>query len=77
VRQLLLGWYAIPESARGLDVCINPAGRAERSTPRIWNAGDGRRKLIMYVPREVAALSGSAAAERERRRWARAPQYVI
>lgn len=58
----LIGYYQIPESTLGLDVCINPPGLQERTVLRTWNNGTGRLKLILHGKREGGAASPPSAS---------------
>jgi len=51
---VLLGYYTIPEATSGIQLALNPAGKAARVEPRVWNAGDGRCKLLLLVPLPTA-----------------------
>jgi len=47
VHHTLLGWFQIPPAInQPLELALNPAGDAWRSQRRVWNAGDGRTKLV-------------------------------
>ncbi|KAK9818136.1 hypothetical protein WJX72_007697 [[Myrmecia] bisecta] len=54
VGQILYGFYNLPSSAdQPIDMLINPEGDALRSTTRVWNKGDGSRKVITMTPKTV------------------------
>lgn len=41
------GWFQIPAAIdQPLELALNPAGDDWRSARRVWNAGDGRTKLV-------------------------------
>ena len=41
------GWFQIPAAIdQPLELALNPAGDEWRSERRVWNAGDGRTKLV-------------------------------
>lgn len=68
VQQVLFGYYILPQSVEDpLEVEVNPTGGAEeRAKPRVWNAGDGRCKMITLAqkrPRKPLAPLMDRATE--------------
>jgi hypothetical protein len=55
VHHTLLGWFQIPPAIdQPLELALNPAGDVWRSQRRVWNAGDGRTKLVcLAAPRDA------------------------
>lgn len=62
LQAVLLGSYKIPESHSGIQLALSPAGPHAHTTPKVWNAGDGRCKLLLLVS---VPSRGAAAAERK------------
>lgn len=62
LQAVLLGHYTIPEASSGIQLVLNPAGKEARMEPRVWNAGDGRCKLLMLVPLPAAQQAQQAGA---------------
>ena len=46
--QVLLGYREIPKREEAIISVLNPPGYAERTTPRVWNEGNGCLKLVTY-----------------------------
>jgi hypothetical protein len=61
--QVLLGYREVPQQEEAIVSVLNPPGIEARCTPRVWNAGDCRMKLITYRRKEVA--KAYAAAEED------------
>lgn len=65
LQSVLLGYCQIPERGCTIRLEVNPQGEEARTTPRVWNAGDGRCKLLLLAPklsREAEEDEGEAAA---------------
>ena len=54
---MLLGYREIPKREEAIVSVLNPPGFEERTTPRVWNEGDGCLKLVTY--RRRAQREGS------------------
>ncbi|KAK9866656.1 hypothetical protein WJX84_009216 [Apatococcus fuscideae] len=62
VNQILYGYYSIPLNAdHPIDIVINPEGHNFRSVMRVWNEGDGRRKVITMAPKTVQGKSADSS----------------
>lgn len=61
VRQVLVGYYRLPAPGSysdSMDITFNPQGMEARTTPRVWNNGDGRCKVVtMALKSTVDALN--------------------
>ncbi|KAI7839964.1 hypothetical protein COHA_006285 [Chlorella ohadii] len=64
VRQVLLGYYRVPQSAaEPLELVVNPQGLEERSRVKVWNRGDSRCKLVTLCLTKRAAEAESSRAD--------------
>ena len=57
---MLLGYREVPQKEEAIVSVLNPPGAEARCTPRVWNAGDCRMKLITYRRKEVAKAYADA-----------------
>ncbi|CAG9465137.1 unnamed protein product [Pedinophyceae sp. YPF-701] len=61
--QTLLGYFELPRHAADpVDLFMNPVGDQTRSTPRVWNDGEGQVKLVVLCKRADSVVA--AVAER-------------
>ncbi|PRW58011.1 hypothetical protein C2E21_3586 [Chlorella sorokiniana] len=64
VRQVLLGYYRVPQSAaEPLELVVNPQGLEERSRLKVWHRGDSRCKLVTLCLTKRAAEAESSRSE--------------
>jgi hypothetical protein len=62
LQSVLLGYCQIPERGCTIRLEVNPQGAEARTTPRVWNAGDGRCKLLLLAPKHSGEEEGDEGA---------------